>query len=291
MSKTIGTPGANIRALREAYGETQLDLAHALGFDSPATISMYESGERGQNRMDVISAIAAHYRITEDELLHGSFSGLHFDLLSLSDPDRTFRLIDTLLPIQTSEKACADPVFRFTYTIHLRRYEKWKTDLPAAISDFELCTQQYKESMSLHGTPESAANLLWWIVFQGLHIACPQIDSGLCRIFRGRSTIQGFLREHYLQNPSSSLPDAAACFHREYDPLTIESLQFLYRNESWRSLAEYYSALLYAAGLVQNSSTDAENRRSGREMMKLLNRLGNPYVVALQEACSGFHIV
>ena len=36
--------GKNIRALREAYGETQLDLAHHLGFDSPAAVSMIEGG-------------------------------------------------------------------------------------------------------------------------------------------------------------------------------------------------------------------------------------------------------
>ena len=36
--------GKNIRALREAYGETQLDLAHHLGFDSPASVSMIEGG-------------------------------------------------------------------------------------------------------------------------------------------------------------------------------------------------------------------------------------------------------
>ena len=295
MSKLTAAPGANIRALREAYGETQLDLAHALGFDSPATISMYESGERGQNRMDVISAIAAHYRITEDELLHGDFSGLHFDHLFPSDPDRTFRLfeklIDTLLPIQTGEKDNDDPVFRFTHTIHLRRYKKWKTDLPAPISDFELCTQQYKESLSLHGTPESAANLLWWIVFRGLHTVCPQIDSGLYRLIHGKITLQTFLREQFLPCPADALPGASSDFHREYDLLTSESLQFLYKNDFWWPLAEYYSALLYTAGLAANSNTDAENRRIGREMMKELARLGNPYVIALREVRSGFHRV
>ena len=297
MSQFFINPGANIRALREAYGETQLDLAHALGFDSPATISMYESGERGQNRMDVISAIAAHYRITEDELLHDDFSGLCFNRLPLSDSERTFRLLDILLPIQISEKACTDSVFQFTHTIHLRRYKRWKEDLSASASDFELCVRQYRKSLTIYKSPESAANLLWWIIFQGLHILYPLFENSLRSVFRQKMTVQDFLREQYLRRPFEPAPnegilsDSTIRFHQQYDSLAVESLQFLYSVDAWRPLAEYYCSLLYAAGLVRNDHTDAENRRTGREMLKALALLENSYTLALQDAWSQFHKV
>ena len=297
MSQFSINPGANIRALREAYGETQLDLAHALGFDSPATISMYESGERGQNRMDVISAIAAHYRITEDELLHGDFSGLRFEHLPLSDQGSVFQLFDVLLPIQTSEQACEDPVFRFTHTIHRRCYKKWKDDLAVSVSEFELCIRQYTESLAVYKTPESAANLLWWIIFQGLHILYPLFENGLRRIFQQKTTVQDFFREQFLRSPfepasnENISSDSAVRFHQQYDSLTVVCLRFLYVNESWRSLAEYYSSLLYAAGLIRNHHTDAQNLRTGHEILKLLALLGNPYAHTLRDTWTEFHKV
>lgn len=258
---------------------------------------MYESGERGQNRMDVISAIAAHYRITEDELLHGDFSGLCLEHFPLSDSDRTFRLLDILLPIQTSENACADPVFRFTHTIHQRRYERWKEVLSISTSDFELCIRQYRESLTLYKTPESAANLLWWIIFRGLHILYPFFEIGLRNVFHQKITVQEFLREQYLCNPfnsavaerTSSAP--AIHFHQQYDSLAIDSLRSLYATDAWRPLAEYYFSLLYATVLIRNNHTDAENLRTGREMLKSLVQLGNPYAVALRDALSEFHKV
>ena len=297
MSQFFINPGANIRALREAYGETQLDLAHALGFDSPATISMYESGERGQNRMDVISAIAAHYRITEDELLHGDFSGLRFGHLPLSDQGIAFQLFDVLLPIQTREQACEDPVFRFIHTIHRRYYKKWKDDLAISESEFELCIRQYRESLTLYKTPESAANLLWWIIFQGLHILYPLFENDLRRVFRQEITVQDFFRKQYLRSPldpvsnEGASSDPAIRFHQQDDSLTTKCLRFLYANEPWRPLAEYYASLLYAAGLIRNHHTDAENLKTGREMMKFLALLGNSYALALQDAWTEFHKV
>ena len=46
MNSSNNQIGKNIRALREAYGESLLDLAHVIGFDSPATISMMERSFR-----------------------------------------------------------------------------------------------------------------------------------------------------------------------------------------------------------------------------------------------------
>ena len=37
--------GRNIKSLRTAYGETQLELALAVGLDSPNAIANYEKGD------------------------------------------------------------------------------------------------------------------------------------------------------------------------------------------------------------------------------------------------------
>lgn len=76
----------NIWTLRTAFGETQLDLALALGLNSSNTISNYESGSRKPNNKIIIK-LSKHYNITEYELCNTNLSDyleaknlLHSDL-------------------------------------------------------------------------------------------------------------------------------------------------------------------------------------------------------------------
>ena len=64
--------GRNIKSLRTAYGETQLELALAVGLDSPNAIANYEKGDR-KPKSEIRSRIAAHFRITEEELANSDF--------------------------------------------------------------------------------------------------------------------------------------------------------------------------------------------------------------------------
>lgn len=59
--------GARLREVRKAHGETQPELAKALGV-SRSAVSMYESGER-EPKYELLSAIAAHYGVDTDYLL------------------------------------------------------------------------------------------------------------------------------------------------------------------------------------------------------------------------------
>lgn len=79
--------GKNIKYLRTAYGETQLDLALAVGLDSPNAIANYENGGRTP-KPDIRKKIAIHYRITEDELIHSDFSGLKVPTNLLNDKEK-----------------------------------------------------------------------------------------------------------------------------------------------------------------------------------------------------------
>lgn len=42
MAESNGQFGKNVKCLRTAYGETQLELALAVGLDSPNSIANYE---------------------------------------------------------------------------------------------------------------------------------------------------------------------------------------------------------------------------------------------------------
>ena len=66
--------GNNIRALRIFYGESQKNLATHL-FVNRNTISHYENGKRTPNDKTIL-AIAKHYMVSVDELLHCDYTGL-----------------------------------------------------------------------------------------------------------------------------------------------------------------------------------------------------------------------
>ncbi|MCR5664248.1 MAG: helix-turn-helix domain-containing protein [Oscillospiraceae bacterium] len=59
--------GARLRAVRQAHGETQPELARLLGVTRSA-VSMYETGER-EPKYELLTAIAAHYGVELDYLL------------------------------------------------------------------------------------------------------------------------------------------------------------------------------------------------------------------------------
>ena len=170
----INKTGTNIRTLREAFGETQLDLAAGLGFDSPAAVSMYESGSRGQNRVEVLERIAWHYRITLDELLHKDYSSLQTiinrigkNLFVPKSPDavsieKIRDLLQLLFPMVCSDNALKEPYFRQAYGNHMDAI----TEFPWSTSDLNLacrrCCSYYRASLETIHTPESAVNILWW---------------------------------------------------------------------------------------------------------------------------------
>ena len=77
METNVCQLAKNIKYLRTAFGESQLDLALVLGLESPNAIANYEKGIRNP-KADIRRMISKHYRITEDELMYTDFSSLHF---------------------------------------------------------------------------------------------------------------------------------------------------------------------------------------------------------------------
>ena len=66
--------GANIKSLRNAYGETQEELGAAI-FVEKNTISSYETGTR-EPKKDTLSAIARHFMVSLEELLYSDLSDI-----------------------------------------------------------------------------------------------------------------------------------------------------------------------------------------------------------------------
>lgn len=68
-SRPVDDFGTRLRQAREAYGDTQLDLANAIGID-PSQVSRWERGVQ-EPRATQVFAIVQRYRQQERLLVHG----------------------------------------------------------------------------------------------------------------------------------------------------------------------------------------------------------------------------
>lgn len=274
----------NIKGLRTAYRETQMDLAYALGLNSPSTIANYEKGLRKPEH-EIRQKIAEHYKITEDELLCCDFSKLSFGSFPFDDKEKMQGIAGTMLPIIYTEEAMADPLFKKGYDTHMRAYEAMKAGIGFNENDYTVCINSYLESFDSFGTFEAVANCLWWFLLAEFGMANEQLIDGVKALNDKKIDNNNFLKTYYLYSREEDLYDGDGCkcnkerhkFLEEFEDIIIELLRELKSSPEWSNLADYYTALRYLFCTVSNDLSDNMNRAVGGEMMWAFVMLGNPY--------------
>lgn len=129
----------NIWTLRTAFGETQLDLALALGLNSSNTISNYESGSRKPNN-EIIRKLSKRYNITEYELCNTDLSDylemknlLHSDLGYFEKNSKETLL--SIYPVFYNKESKENEVFLGAYNRHCEIISKMSGDLNDVYKD------------------------------------------------------------------------------------------------------------------------------------------------------------
>lgn len=290
--------GTNIRALREAYGETQLDLAQHLGFDSSATVSMLESGSRGQKRFDLLEKIARHYRISEGALFYqawGENGTACPDFLSLpvDDKNRIRDLFTGTLPVMQSSIAMNEPAFRNAFALHQEAVSEISDTLAYPKHASSKCLSLYEICLKEAHLPEAAANILWWLLVSGLFHCYPKTFLGLQRLNRKAITKQEFFRDWYLagcdKEDIEQEKSLKSSFRKQHQKQIHDMLCLLYSSSSGIIPAEYYKSLLWYFGLNGTGFRTGECRLIGSAMLSSLSELGNPYAVSFLETQARFH--
>ena len=148
--------GANIRALRKAYGETQEQLGEVLHIEKN-TVSSYENGNREPGRK-MIHDIAKHFMISVDDLLHGDYSLLGKIQL---DQNVFWKNINTILPVVCSGKALRNPHFFKAYEAHRALFDELRRVSPDKFDNYNICLIEYQEVLEDDEIkPIAAANLI-----------------------------------------------------------------------------------------------------------------------------------
>lgn len=277
--------GKNIKYLRTAYGETQLELALAIGLDSPNTIANYEKGVRSP-KPDIRKKIALHYRMTEDELMHSDFSSFHVSLSQLGDMEKMMEMALLMFPIICTEKAMKDSLFQKGHEAHMRTFDAMKEGRSFAKSDYDTCVNAYSDSFNTFKTPESVANLLWWFLISETNIKNPWLIEGVEALIDKRVSIGAVFKSFYLMD--CTIMEEGNCLENveqknleKLDQVIIKLLKELKKDAKYSSLADYYTALRYGLGCVNNELTEAMNKTVGAEMMWAFMELGNEYAKKL----------
>lgn len=277
--------GKNIKYLRKAYGETQLELALALGLNSSNTISNYEKGVR-LPKSEVRKKIAVHYRITEDELLYTDFSKIRSSEYKLNDRNKMIDMTLTVLPIICTETALKDKDFEKGYKAHLQAVEEIKFGKTLSEFKFDKCIDAYAASYDKNETPEALCNIIWWFLLTEISMCNQWALEGAEELKRKNMNSKVFIKNYYLCDCSEdviseNMSDEECQSVYEMDDTIIELLQVLRKDRDYYELTDYYIALRYVLGCVKNELTIEFNKTIGAEMMYSFALLNNKYALEL----------
>ena len=280
--------GWNIKCLREANNETLDDLVAAIGINSSGTLSGYESGTKKPSR-DTLVNIAKHFFVTEDELVFGEFSylsSLRMTDFPIADGKAVVSLIETLLPCITSECAMECWFFRIGYMLHRELLRQLSYGVPLNHELLQRCLQCY-DIANHKGIVEAAANRLWWLVFEGIMIRgiTPYLVNNITHLKLEQLDLGEYIKEHYLwkvndkdDEDAQIIEEARTDYIREVAPEYARLLKILKHSQDYSDLADYYTALRYLYGIVDNNLTYELNSVVGKQMLTSLEVFGNQYV-------------
>ena len=277
--------GANIKALRLAWKETQDDLAYAIGLDENTNISYYENGKR-YPKPDIIFKIAKHYRITEYELMFSDFTdSIKLPLSKKQSRENISQSLNSIFPIKDTEEALQNHSFKKAYEIHKKLYACMinKTDFDE--NDIDVCIELYKQAFA-NGILEAAANHLSLILFIGysLYLMTPELYESFENLDVNITSLGDLVSYGLLPNftdNSQEEYDELDIFRKEFikenNQTTLNYINKLKKSQNYAFLGDYYLALRYIFGLVNNSLSAEMNNTIGYEMMRTFSAIGNKY--------------
>lgn len=270
---------ANIRSLRMAYGETQEQLGEAIGGFAKNAISYYETGQREPNK-ETLSAIAKHYMVSVEELLHS-------DLTSIGkitvDKDAFWKNIDIILPIVSSDKAMQNKSFKRAFKAHRAFYEQLHLVSLDGIDNVDVCMDGYMVAMEDDSIKaEAAANFLalWYLLMMSMKTV-PVVMKNRPAALRQVAAKDEKTRKVIENIDPSFEVDAKAALNEidddEMEEMLSEMLAAIKKSKDWSDLADYYLALQYVWNLVDNDLDFGFNQRIGAEMMNAFVLVKNIY--------------
>lgn len=272
--------GANIRSLRMAYGETQEQLGVALHVEKN-TVSYYENGKREPSK-ETIRAIARHYMVSVEELLHSDLTDIDPIIVNEHSLWKNIRII---FPLISSEKAMQNDNFKKAYQIHkelLRNLQLENFDYLNSL-DLDLLEPYLDATDDENAEAEASANCLalWYMLMYSLKMvpALIQNPPAALRQLAKRDYDARAILENPDPNFGAEANEVLNDLNNDEDikETILEMLTAVKQSKEWSDLADYYLALQYVINIVDNELDWGFNQRIGVEMLRSFSSLNNKY--------------
>lgn len=289
---SINRLGNNIRALRNAFGETQEMLGEAIHAEKN-TISNYEKGNRAPDR-ETIVLIAQHYSVSVEELLHSDLSGISKITI---DRFAFWKNVDIVFPIFSVEESHADNSFRRAYKAHSNLLTQMKKNSFEGFEELDKIIEGYWDAYENENIKyEAAANFIgiWYLLvalFQLSSLALTRRTAAVVQLANKDSEVRRIVDEpdpDFEKDAKEALSDMN---DPEVNEKIEEMLNMLKHSTDWSDLADYYLALRYVYNLVDNDLNPEFSQRIGVEMMNSFVSVNNLYaarfIVFSYEAVGG----
>lgn len=298
--------GNNIRALREAHGETQEQLAIAIG-TSRTNIIHYEKD--GYSDISIIKSIAKYYMVSVQELLYSDLSGYNLHI-STEKINSSIHAICFQYPIIETDVALSDASFAEAYSYHKALYNIFMKmniqDLNSNLKNAEksINNSYYEFYETIDKCPyyldcyskaykndkakiESAVNfialyhIISWYKLASIEIldkpAIFNIFGQLMPNMDEKLEIIKQMPEKELYNLLSQLSDVYSYNNQNHKSLLNDMMITIHKTQEYFDLEQYYTALEYLNNIVDNDSDRATNRRTAYNMLKQFAKRQNFY--------------
>ena len=275
MENTISITD-NIRLLRNYYGETQKELAEAIGV-CRETVTSYESG-RTTPDPGMLSMIADHFMISVEELTRTDYRGIMGEKLVEGE---LIGKIDKVCPIIEVESVDDGSVFGKAIKMHKRLFAYLSkmdfsmVELAAdTVSLYEESSKEgrYPDESIANGTGISLIIECMCRTFPHLYEVKPvTIVSRLSAYersqieYRGRGNYDFSMRRTSLSQGTGERID--------------QNIRHLKNTKNYPDLGYYYMALRFMWCEYDNGRSWELNRLVGWQMMEYLSGMKNPYAV------------
>lgn len=274
----------NMKFMRELYGVTQKELAEVLNVTQHG-ISQYETGKRSLC-YEQVQILANYFRIPIEQFVKEDLSEVMVLNPSLN-LNYILDLFETMFPIFCSEKALEDKHFKKGYDILLSTIDASKNNRYIYSKQLDICIESFVESYNTNQTMEAIANALGFMLL----IYAPAFDKEktaiATEIYKENVISKKVIKKHILRNEMVNDPTKDQ-FIEENSEFILDGIRILKKSPKWAALGDYYLALRYIIGVVDNEYNDDMNALIGEELMSTLVELKNKYASAYWNKKYGF---
>ncbi|WP_195935344.1 helix-turn-helix domain-containing protein [Lactococcus lactis] len=269
--------GKNIKALREAHGETQKELAAAL-YLSVNTISKYERGEKvgsGQKKAfdyDLLKNIAKHYGIAIEWLAESNLSEFKFPEYFYQESPDVSNLNRKIYPVLKPKLKIDNQEFYRAYYAHIKFFE-----ITPDISneEFEQLIDDIIDGYnnSCEDNLVSLINLSSFMIYLRTIYQIISRAGEFSKIKNPKLKIYSKINALSENERKMDLED-----WKDFQETIFEIFAELKKKHFCSDLVDYLIAQMYSNQLIENDLNET-NLIVGLEMMNALILLKNPYAI------------